>query len=169
MSTASNILKNFNLFIDGRGYAGKVDTLKTPTLTIVGEDFRAGGMDSSVMVELGQEKLEATFTLSGYNSETLALWGVGEGQEIPFTARGTLESFDGTAQPVKVSMTGKVRSIEPGEWKAGERSSLAYTLDLSAYKYEQDGVTIHEIDIPNMVRIVNGVDRLKTQREHLGI
>lgn len=169
MPTASKILKNFNLFVDGRGHAGQIDELKLPTLALTGEDFRAGGMDSSVFVELGQEKLEATFTLSGYSQETLALWGVGPGATVPLVARGAVESLDGTVQAVKVTMAGTVRSIEPGNWKAGERSALVFTLDLRAYKYEQDGATIHEIDVLNMVRIVNGTDRLAAQRTAIGL
>jgi uncharacterized protein len=169
MPTASKILKNFNLFVDGRGHAGQIDELKLPTLAIVGEDFRAGGMDSSIFVEMGQEKLEATFTLSGYEQDTLALWGIGEGTSVPLVARGALESLDGSVQAVKVAMSGTVRSVEPGNWKAGDKSSLVFTLDLRSYKYEQDGVTIHEIDVLNMVRVVNGTDRLASQRTAIGL
>lgn len=168
-AVASLILKNFNLFVDGRGHAGNIDELKTPTLSLQVEDFRAGGMDAPIAVELGQEKMESTFTLSGYNAQTLALWGVGPGTTVPLTARGTLESMDSSTQPVKVSMAGRVRSVEPGNWKTGERSTLVFTMDLDAYKYEQNGVVIHEIDVPNMVRIVNGVDRLASQREDIGL
>jgi P2 family phage contractile tail tube protein len=168
MPTASKILKNFNLFVDGRGYAGQIDELQLPTLALTVEDFRAGGMDSSVAVEMGQEKLEATFTLSAYDSAVLALWGIGQGSTVPLTARGALESLDGTVDPVVVNLDGTIRSIEPGTWTAGEKSSLVFTMDVRAYKYTQAGSVIHEIDIPNMIRKVNGVDRLATQRAALG-
>jgi len=169
MAVASQILKNFNLFLDGRGYAGNVDELKTPTLALAGEDFRGGGMDTSTFIELGQEKLEASFTLSGYQVETLKLWGVGPGLSVPLTARGALEGKDGVVTPVVVWMTGTLRSIETPSWKAGERNGLPYAMELDYYKYEQDGVTIYEIDVLNMVRIVNGVDRLAAQRAALGM
>lgn len=169
MATASKILKNFNLFVDGRGYAGQVDELQLPTLGLQVEDFRAGGMDAPIAVEMGQEKLEATFTLSGYDNATLALWGVGEGSLVPFVARGAIESLDGSVQPVKVTMSGTVRSVAPGAWQAGQKSSLQFTLDLRSYKYEQDGAVLHDIDVINMVRIVNGVDRLASQRAAIGI
>lgn len=169
MPVASKILKNFNLFVDGRGFAGQIDELQLPSLTLMGEDFRAGGMDAPVFVEMGQEKMEATFTLSGYNSDTLASWGIGSGQTVPLTARGALESLDGVVEAVKVTMNGTVRSIEPGAWKAGEKSTLQFTLDLRNYKYEQAGRTIHEIDVVNMTRVVNGKDRLAAQRAAIGI
>lgn len=169
MSTASRILKNFNLFVDGRGYAGHIDELKLPTLGLQVEDFRAGGMDSPIAIEMGQEKMEASFVLSSYDSDALALWGVGSGATVPLIARGALESLDGSVEPVKVTMSGIVRSVEPGNWKAGEKSTLSFTLDVRSYKYEQAGKTLHEIDAVNMIRIVDGVDRLASQRSAIGI
>lgn len=169
MATASKILKNFALFVDGRGYAGNIDELQLPTLAVTIEDFRAGGMDSSVPVEMGQDKMEATFTLSSYDSAVLGLWGIGQGSSVPLVARGALESLDGSVESVTVTMDGKVRSLEPGAWTPGAKSSLVFTVDLTAYKYVQNGATVHEIDVPNMVRKVNGVDRLAAQRNAIGI
>ena len=169
MATASNILKNFNLYVDGRGFAGVCDELQLPTLGLVVEDFRAGGMDASVAVEMGQEKLEASFVLSGYEENVLNLWGIGQGTTVPLVARGALESLDGAVTPVVVYMTGTIRSMEPGAWTAGEKSTISFTMDLRSYKYTQAGRTINDIDVPNMVRIVNGVDRLAAQRNAIGI
>jgi P2 family phage contractile tail tube protein len=169
MATASNILKNFNLFVDGRGFAGVCDELQLPTLGLVVEDFRAGGMDASVAVEMGQEKLEASFVLSGYEENVLNLWGIGQGTTVPLVARGALESLDGAVTPVVVYMNGTIRSMEPGAWTAGEKSTISFTMDLRSYKYTQAGRTINDIDIPNMVRIVNGTDRLAAQRNAIGI
>jgi P2 family phage contractile tail tube protein len=169
MATASNLLKNFNLYVDGRGFAGVVDELQLPTLGLVVEDFRAGGMDASVAVEMGQEKLEASFVLSGYEENVLNLWGIGQGTTVPLVARGALESLDGAVTPVVVYMNGTIRSMEPGAWKAGEKSTITFTMDLRSYKYTQAGRTINDIDVPNMVRIVNGTDRLAAQRNAIGI
>jgi P2 family phage contractile tail tube protein len=169
MATASNLLKNFNLYVDGRGFAGVCDELQLPTLGLIVEDFRAGGMDASVAVEMGQEKLEASFVLSGYEENVLNLWGMGQGQIVPLVARGALESLDGSVTPVVVYMNGTIRSMEPGAWKAGEKSTISFTMDLRSYKYTQGGRTINDIDIPNMVRIVNGTDRLAAQRNAIGI
>lgn len=169
MPVASKILKNFNLFVDGRGSAGNIEELKLPTLALKDEEFRAGGMDAPVDVEMGQEKMEASFILTGYDSQTLALWGVGPQAQVPLVARGALESLDGAVEPVKVTMSGIIKSVEPGAWKAGEKSSLTFTVALRAYKYEQNGVTIDEIDVINFVRKVGGVDRLAAQRNAIGI
>ncbi len=169
MATASNILKNFNVFIDGRGYAGVAEEMQLPTLGLATEDFRAGGMDGTIKIEMGQEAMECTITLSGYDLATLGLWGIGEGNNVPITARGALESLDGTVTPIVVNLSGTIRSLEPGGWKAGEKSTLQLTIDVRSYKYTQNGQAIHDIDLINMVRIVNGKDRLAAQRSALGI
>ena len=59
----SKILKNFNLFVDGRGYAGRAEEVTPPKLTIKTEEIRNGGMDAPISVDLGMEKLECQFIL----------------------------------------------------------------------------------------------------------
>ncbi|AMW35750.1 hypothetical protein HEQ62_10815 [Haematospirillum jordaniae] len=39
---ARDVLKNINLFVDGRGYAGQLSEYSPPSLALVTEDFRAG-------------------------------------------------------------------------------------------------------------------------------
>jgi len=169
-SAAADILKNFNLFVDGRGQAGNCDELQLPTLAVTVEDYRAGGLDTSVAVEMGQEKMESAFTLSKFNMDILALWGVAPGQTVAVVARGALESFAVTGTTaVVVRMTGTIRSMEPGAWQAGQKPTLKFNMDLTAYVYTQAGKTIHDIDVLNMKRTVNGVDRLAGQRNALGI
>ena len=58
------ILKNFNAFVDGRGYAGRIDEISLPKLSIKTEEHRAGGMDIPVAIDMGMEKLEAELTFS---------------------------------------------------------------------------------------------------------
>lgn len=43
MNIADGILKDWNAFLDGRGYAGQVDTYSPPALTISQEDYREIG------------------------------------------------------------------------------------------------------------------------------
>ncbi|MCK9241606.1 phage major tail tube protein [Desulfocurvus sp.] len=166
---ADNILRQWALFVDGRGYVGNVEQLKLPELTLKTEEFRAAGMDAPVSVDMGMEKLETTFTLTKKCADMLKLFGGREGGEVPLTARGGLESADGTVTPVIVSMRGRIVSVKPGEWKAGERPTDEYTVTLVYYKYEQGGEVLHEIDVLGMKRIVGGVDRLEEHRRACGI
>lgn len=166
---ARDVLKNINLFVDGRGYAGQIDEYSPPDLSIQTEDFRGGGMDTSVAIDMGMEALETSFSLIAYDADVLSLFGVAEGQQVPFTARGALESYDGTVKPVIHTMRGRITKLARGTWKPGDKPSLQITMRLDYYKEEVNGVLISEIDAVNMIRIVAGVDRLAAQRAALGI
>lgn len=166
---ARDVFKNLNLFVDGKGYAGQVDEYSPPDLAIQVEDYRGGGMDAPVALDMGQEGLETSFALIAYDADVLALWGVAEGQTVPFTARAALESYDGTVKPVEHVMRGRITTIARGSWTPGQKSALTITMRLDYYKETHNGVVTHEIDVVNMIRIVGGVDRLAAQRAALGI
>lgn len=165
-----DILKNFALFVDGRGYAGDVEEFTPPPLNLLTEEMRNGGMDAPIDVEMGMEKMEANFLLTRYDAEILRLYGLAEGASVPLTARGSLKSeIDGSEKPLLLNMRGRVKSIDEGTWKAGEAAKLRVTLSLNYYKRTINGSVVHEIDVVNMVRIVGGVDQLAATRANLGL
>lgn len=166
---ARDIRKNFNLFVDGRGYAGQADEFNAPKLTLQTEEFRAGGMDLPIDVTLGMEKLTSDFSLKAYDKNVLALFGIVEGANVPLTVREALESFDGAVTPVVHTMRGKITEIDPGTSKPGELPPLKVTMSLTYYKMQHGDSVVHEIDAINMVRIINGVDILAGTRNALGI
>lgn len=53
-----NILKNFNVFVDGKGYAGKIDEITLPKLTIKTEEYHAGGVDIPISIDMGWKSLK---------------------------------------------------------------------------------------------------------------
>lgn len=166
---ARDIRKNFNLFVDGRGYAGQVDEFNAPKLTLQTEEFRAGGMDLPIDVTMGMEKLVTDFSLKAYDRNVLAMFGVVEGSTVPLVVREALESFDGAVTPVVHTMRGKITELDPGTSKPGELPMLKATLTLTYYKMQHGDQVVHEIDAENMVRVINGVDTLANIRGALGI
>lgn len=166
---ARDVLKNINVFVDGRGYAGQVDEMNLPKLTLKQEEYRGGGMDVATEIPMGMEKLNADFSLISFDANVLALFGVAVGQNVPFVFRGALESFDGTTKPVIATMRGRINELDPGTWKPGDKPTLKCSLSLDYYKLEHNGAVIHEIDVINMVRVINGTDALAAQRSALGI
>lgn len=166
---ARDVRKNLNLFVDGRGYAGQVEEFNAPKLALVTEEFRAGGMDAPVELTMGMEKLECDFSLISYDRDVLSLFGVAEGALVPFVAREALESFDGTVTPVVHTMRGKIREMDPGTSKPGDKPSLRVAMALTYYKLQHGDTTVLEIDVENMVRVVNGSDALSATRAALGL
>lgn len=166
---ARNIRKNLNLFVDGRGYAGQIEEFNAPKLALKTEEFRAGGMNAPIELTMGMEKLETDFTLISYDADVLSLFGVREGALVPFVAREALESFDGVVTPVVHTMRGKIREIDPGTSKAGEKPSLKISMSLVYYKLQHGDKVVQEIDVENMIQSINGTDALAGIRGALGL
>lgn len=166
---ARDIRKNFNAFVDGRGYAGQVDEFNAPKLTLQTEEFRAGGMDVPIDVTMGMEKMVTDFSLMAYDRKMLGHFGVTEGARIPLVLRESLESFDGTITSVVHTMRGKITELDPGTSKPGSLPLLKVSMSLTYYKMQHGDQVVHEIDAENMVRIINGVDILAAARNALGI
>lgn len=170
MAKIPRVLKNFNLIADGRGYAGRVASLALPKLTRKMEEFRAGGMAAPVELDMGLEKLECEFTVKEYDEELLKLWGLVDHAGVTLRFLGALEADDAanTVTPVEVTVRGRWRELDPGEWKAGEETGLKVAVAVSYFKYVADGVTLVEIDAVNMIENVNGTDRQEAVRQAIG-
>lgn len=166
---AEDIIKYLNLVMDGRGFAGKIKEWSPPALTLTTQDFRAGGMDAAVDLDMGMEKLTCSGVLTSYDDNVLALWGLKQGAGVQLTARGSMESLDGTTKPIIHNMTGKMISLERGTWGPGNEPSLTFNLSLTFYREVVNGRETHLIDVINMIRVVDGVDQLAAHRANIGI
>lgn len=164
-----NTLKNFNLFVDGRGYAGVVDEITPPKLSIKTDEHRAGGMDVPVELDMGMEAMTMDFTLSQYDADVLKNFGVNNGATLPMTMRGALQAEGGAVIPVIINARGMIKMVDDGTWKAGEKTQLKITAALRYYKRTIGGAVLHEIDVENMTRVINGVDQMADLRNAIGI
>jgi uncharacterized protein len=164
----SVILKNFTLSVDGEGYAGRIEELTLPKLTIKTEEFRGGGMDMPIEIDMGMEKMECDFTLTEYSGEVIRRFGLAPGNDVPLTLRGAAEAEDGTVFPITVEVRGIWKEVDMGTWKAGEKAIMKVMVACRYYKYTEDGTDLIEVDLENMKRIVNGEDQLEAMRGALG-
>jgi P2 family phage contractile tail tube protein len=82
------ILKNFNLFVNGKGLAGVADEVELPEISIKTDDFRAGGMDSEVEIDMGTEKMSAKWKLADPDADILSLVGLTSGNTARVIAKG---------------------------------------------------------------------------------
>ena len=162
------ILKNFNLFVDGRGYIGRTDEVNPPKLTLKTEEFRGGGMDVPAVVDMGMEKLEASFTLSEYDVDILKQFGLIDGNGVAVTLRGALQD-DTNTSAIVIKLRGLYTEIDMGKFSAGEKGALACTIACRYYSLEIDGENLIEIDVDNMTRVIGGVDKLAEMRNSIGM
>ena len=159
-------LKDFTGFLDGLSYLGKAKEITLPKLTEKTEEYRPGGFDAPIEIAMGMEKLETSVNWEEYDKALIKLFGQA-GKAIVW--RGSIEADDGSTEAVIVTMRGRSKELDFGNWKAGDDTSLKQTFPLTYYKYEQGGETLIEIDAENSVRIVGGVDQLAERRRNLGI
>lgn len=165
-----SVLKNFNLFVDALSYAGKVDEVTLPKLSRVMEDHRAGGMNASIDIDLGQEKLEMEFTVGGFTLDTYKQYAATTHDAVLLRFAGAYQSDDtGNVQAVEIVARGRYQEIDPGNAKGGEKTQTKIKLTMSYYKLTVDNVEAVEIDVPNFIEKIDGVDMLAEQRKAIGL
>ena len=163
-----HVLKDIDVYVDGRGYAGVAEEVEPPKLEVRTEEFRPAGYDAPMEIDMGLNKLECTITTTGISKDLMRLWGVTTGDPVGLTLRGAQEDGLGAVESVRMDLRGRGKTVDPGTWKTGARVPSKMMFSLVYYKLEVDGEVMHEVDVPGMIRIVNGVDQLAARRAALG-
>ncbi|AAO56873.1 phage major tail tube protein [Pseudomonas syringae pv. tomato] len=169
MAMIPETLSNLNLFVDGVSFQGDVSSLTLPKLTLKTEEHRAGGMDLPVELDMGMEKQEANFTTTGVRRESLKFFGLADGTAFNGVFRGAFKGLKGKVTPVVVTLRGRLKEVDMGDWKPGDKSEIKHAVALTYYKLEVDGRLIYEIDALGMKRVIDGVDQLAAERSALGL
>ncbi|PHV11310.1 phage major tail tube protein [Chitinimonas sp. BJB300] len=162
-------LKYFNTFMDGVDHAGEATEVTLPKLSRKFEDFRAGGMDGPVGIDMGQEKLEMEITYGGLIREALNQYAATKHDAVLLRFAGYYQREDSLDyDAVEIVVRGRIQELDYGSGKAGDDTTFKAKLHLSYYKQIINGATVIEIDQANMVLIVNGQDRLAAARKAIG-
>lgn len=163
-------LKDFNLFGDGNNWQGQIPGLTLPELARAVEEYRGGGMDGGLELDMGQEVIEFAWQAAGIIAEIFTQYGTAQHDANLLRFAGSYES-DETAEviPVEIVVRGRHKTIGMGEVEGGGNNSIEVTTTCSYYKLTVDGEDLIEIDIPGNAFVVRGVDRLAERRAALGI
>lgn len=163
-----NIVRNYTGFIDGLGMLGEIDELNLPKLTLITSELRGGGMDGTIEVDLGIEKMEADFTMNSYDQKVFKRFGLTPGDQVPFTFRAATIGEDGEKKAVIVTLRARIKGIETGVFKPGERTTVKVMLAVDYYRHCIGSDVVNELDPKGNVRIVNRVDQTRDVRRMLG-
>lgn len=166
-----DVLRDYVLFNGADRMVGRVDSFKPPSLQRTVEQFRAGGMDGKIPIDMGLEALESSWVTSGIDRGMYTGFGLIMGVRTTVQVRGAVvDPVTGLPKSVQHTMIGDITGIDPGEWKAGERATLSVSMQLAYYKltHTLPGVPAIEIDLINGIRIINGVDQLIAVRALIG-
>ena len=162
-------LYNFNLFVDGNSYAGVASQVTLPKLKVKTEDYRAGGMDAPVKMDMGLEALDAAFSMTGVAKDVLKFFGLSDQNSFNGSFRGAFKNQKGEVVAAVATFRGLLQEVDMGDWKTGEKGETKYSVGCSYYKLEIDGRVMYEIDPLNMVMVVDGVDQAAAERSALGL
>lgn len=170
MAQINNLLRYFAVYLNGVGYMGEAEDVKLPELKIKREEFRGGGMDIPVDVDLGMEKLETEFKLFSYDPMVFRRFGLlGQFARTPLTFRGHLEGQDGVTQGVKINMDVRIMENIADNWQAGEKASVTVRCAVDFYEYIQNERVLIRIDPLGFHRVIDGVDQMLEARINLGL
>jgi P2 family phage contractile tail tube protein len=162
-------LKNLNVFENGLSYLGQVTSVTLPKLTRKMEDFRGGGMNAPLKVDMGMEGLALEFTCGGFMADVFASFGSARHDATQLRFAGAYQRDDtGEVDAVEVTFAGRYSEIDMGDSKPGDDTEHKYKVELSYYQLTINGRQLALIDIPNMVELIDGTDRLAEQRAAIG-
>ncbi|KQM88458.1 hypothetical protein ASE67_01480 [Sphingomonas sp. Leaf23] len=161
-------LKQADLFIDGRW----VDEMTSVTLPKIGrkfEDFRGGGMNRPVKVDMGAEAMEAEWVVGGFVAALIGGFGAMsiEGQQLRFVAT-TQDDRTGAVHSWVAVIGGRHEEIDMGEFKSGEDTEMKGKTAVAFYSLHRDGVELVYIDVLGMVERYGGIDIMEAHRTALG-
>lgn len=163
-------LKNFNLFGNGDNWQGQIASLSLPELARNMEEYRGGGMNAPVDLDMGMQKLEFQWTPAGLIPGLFDNFGTSQIDGDMLRFAGSYQRDDtGETMPVEIVVRGRHSTIGMGDAEAGGNNTGTVTTTLSYYKLTIAGEEVIEIDVPNMVEKVRGVDRLEEHRRNIGL
>lgn len=159
-------IRNFNAFVDGVSYAGRVLEGKLPELKIKTANHRGGGMDGTVAQDMGMEAMSAEMTLAEWPPELVKMFGTR--QRITFRPAAMGED-DFSADTRVATMGGRWTVVNFGDLKPGSDTPLKLTLEVDYFRMVQDGDELFEIDVQAGKRVIGGVDQLAEIRSAMGV
>ena len=163
------VLRKFIVYADGYGKLGEGENCKLPTMEINSEEFRGGGMDTPVKVDLGTNAFTLEFKLSSFDPQVYNLWGLYPGQDKQYTIRGSLAHMAGSPFAAVAACRGNLQKVEADNFEPAKKILHTFTCELTYYKLTIGEQLIYDIDIENGKRVVGGVDQLLNDRVALGL
>lgn len=165
-------LKLSNLYNEGNSYLGQTGEVTLPKLGRKFENWRGGGMNGNVKVDLGlsDDSIEMTWKLGGIDKLVLRQFGAATVGAIGLRFAGSYQRDDtGETNAVEIVVRGRHEEIDFGNVKPGDDTEITVKTIWSYYKLTIDGVVEIEIDITGIKEKVGGVDILEKHRANIGL
>ena len=165
----ANIFQDFTVWIRDVGKLGEAPGFQPPEINIQTEEFRGGGMDGTVEIPMGVEKIEFSFNLHTWDADIWNELGCGPGSlDVPVTFRGYMLTPGGRESGVLIETRSLIKSVRPDSIESGRKASITTTCVANYFKHVIDGDVVTEIDVFNKVTRIGGIDMSSNARQILG-
>lgn len=161
MNRLPKVINKYNIYFEDGGYGGICSEVELPELNIPGEEFRGGGMDMAVAIDLGMDIPTVTFTMEEHVAALVKKFGQ-VGVRGRFAAAKT-NSRD-PAERYLINFTGSFHQLPLGTVAPGAKSPMKGTIRCEYLKITNNGEVLAEIDAVNCTRVIGGVDQLAQVR-----
>ncbi len=168
----ATILSNAHLYL-GTSLFGKVNEFKFPDISNVTVDSKPIDSIGTTKLPVGVELDDSSIKLNGFDANVYTKLSNLDEEHI-ITVRGNLKIFDGNVLRDELPVKGTIKAITNkitalGTLKQQENAEFTVELIPHACKIEYKGQVLSEIDIPNNIWIVDGVDKLSKMKKNLGL
>lgn len=165
----SNIFMDFTVWINNVGKIGAAPGFQPPEIKMQTEEFRGGGMDGTVEIPLGVEKLEFDFEMHTWDPDIFNNLGYGPNAlDCPISFRGYLLTPAGVEKGVLIRTSSLIKEIKPSKIQAGKKAELTISCVANVYEHKIDNKIVNAISVFDKILIINGVDKNVRARQILG-
>lgn len=162
-------LKNFNVFYNGITHIGECQEVECAKLERHMEEYRGGGMNGPIKLDMGMKALEITHSYGGLMYDILRQFGQANAGGVLMRFAGAYQRDDfGAVDAIEIVCRGRHEEIDQGKAEAGGKTEFKIKSTLTYYKITVNGLPLVEIDLVNFIEIVGGIDRLAEQRAAIG-
>lgn len=140
------VLRNCTIFVDRVSKIGQANEITLPVPAEKVEEMRNAGMVMPIDIPMGYEKLEASFKMTSFDPQVIALFGLAIGVEKEFMVTGALAHEDGTIINATAYVRGRLIKPDAGSWQPGEVAENEFSITIRYYRLEVDGNTLIEAD-----------------------
>ena len=168
----ATILTNAHLYM-GTSQFGKVNEFKFPDISTVTVESKPIDFIGKVKLPIGIELDDSAIKLNGFDAEVFTQLSDINKEHI-ITIRGNMKKFNGNVLAEEIPVKGVIKAITKkitplGTIKQQENSQFSVELIPHAVKIEHKGLVLLEVDIPNNIYILEGVDQLAKMKLNLGL
>ncbi len=161
-----------NVYVNNGSKHGQASEVTCPNITAMMTDYAPLGMQGSMELFNGFDKMESTIKWTYPDNEAQKAFADFM-TPVDIMVRSSKAVYDNggiqSEQPIVITMRGYSKQHNIGSFKPKEDVEVESSLSINYLKQEIDGEVIVEIDVINNIYKVGGRDLLATRRQNLGL